>query len=84
MKRKHPPGNVLSAHKVTIHIIEEFIAIDIAVVIGRRNGQRMIIKQPRTETANDEVMPLKRLMNWRRLVYPAGYWFEIMNAERKG
>src|ERR1700729_2061540 len=74
---------MLTAHKVTIHIIEEFIAIDIAVVIRRRNGQRMIIKQPRTETADNEVMPLKRLMDRRRLMYPARYWFKIMNAERK-
>ena len=49
MERKHPSGDVLATHKVAIHIIKQFVAVDITVVIWRRDGQRMIVEQPRTK-----------------------------------
>ncbi len=40
----HTPCYVLAAHKITVYIIQQFIAVDIAVVIRRRDGLGMIIE----------------------------------------
>src|SRR5258708_5780476 len=44
----------------------------------------MIIKQAGTKRTDHEVMPFKGLMDWRRLMYPAGDRFKVVNAKRKG
>jgi hypothetical protein len=43
MQGDHATGNMFSAHKFTIHVVQYFIAVDIAVIIRSGNGIRVII-----------------------------------------
>src|SRR5688572_22759447 len=81
VQRDHPTRDVLPAHKIAIHVIQYFVAVDIAVIIWRGYGVRVIIVEPRYKTADHEIMRLERLVNGRRLVYPPRDRFKIMYAE---
>jgi hypothetical protein len=84
MQGDHPAGDMLAAHKVTIHVIQEFIAVDIAVIVRRRNALGMVVVHPGDEGADHKIVRFKGLMNGRRLVDPTRDGFEIMNAESEG
>src|SRR4051812_43814882 len=81
MQGDHAPGYVLTTHKIAIHIIQHFIAVDIAVVIRGRYRLRVIVEQAWTERTYHIVIAFKGLVYRWRLVYPAGYGFKIMYAE---
>lgn len=49
--------NVISAHKITIHIIQQLIAVDVAMVIRRRNGIGMIIINRGTKLQITKFLP---------------------------
>src|SRR4051812_38907953 len=83
MQRDHAAGHILTAHKITIYIIQYFITVDIAVVIGSRHRLRMIIEQPRTKRTYHEIIALKSLVYRWWLVHATGDGFKIMNAECK-
>ncbi len=83
MQGDHPLCHVLPAHEVTIHIIQQLIAVDIAVVVGGGYCPGMIVEQSWTKRTYYKVMPLESLVHRRRLMYPPGYRLEIMNAEGK-
>jgi hypothetical protein len=80
----HAPLHVLAAHEVAIHIVEHLVAVDVAVVVGRRDGQRVVIVQARHERADDEVVRLEGLVHRRRLVYPPGDGLEIVDGKSVG
>ncbi len=80
----HPFLYMFTAHKVAIDVVEHFIAVDIAVIIGRRDSQRMVIEQSRHKRANDEVAAGEGLVYGGRLMDPAGNGFKIVNGERIG
>src|SRR5690554_3869466 len=73
--------HMAAAHKIPSHIIEYLIRIHIAMIIGSRNGLRVIIIQSRAKTTQHESIGFKGLMHWRWLVYPSGNGFKIMNRE---
>ena len=81
MKGDHTAGYHFSAHKISVNIINQFITINIAVVIGHWNGQRMIIEKPGYKTAYDKIVSLKCDMYRRRLVYASCNGFEIQNRK---
>ena len=37
MQGDHPPGDMFAAHKIAVDIIQELIAVDIAVIVWSRN-----------------------------------------------
>src|ERR1700722_7831954 len=65
----HPPGNMFTAHKIAVDIIQDLVTVDIAVIVGSRNRKRMIIKKPRTKRTDHIVMSFERLMHRRRLMH---------------
>src|SRR6202012_3180739 len=83
MQRDHPLGHILPAHEVPVHIIQQFVTVDIAMVIGRRNSLGMIVEQPGTKRTDYKIMPLEGLVHRRRLMYPPVNKLEIMKAEGK-
>jgi hypothetical protein len=84
VKGEHAPFNMFSAHKIAVYIIKHFIRINVGVVVGRRDGQGMIIKKPWNEGANDEIMPIEGLMHRRWLVYTPGDGLKIMETKGVG
>src|SRR5436189_6094701 len=83
MQRDHSSRNVFATHEITIYIVYNFIAVYITMIIWCRNRHRVIIKQARTERANDEIVRFERLVNRRRLVHSSRYRFKIVNGECK-
>ena len=84
MKGEHPAGDMFAAHEIPIDIIQQLVAVDIAVIVGSRNTLRMVIVHPGDERTNDEIMRLEGLMYGWRLVHPAGDRFKIVDAEGEG
>ncbi len=71
---------MLTAHKVAIYIIQYFIAIYVAVVVGGRYCIGVIIEQAGYKRAYYKIMRIECLVYWRRLVYAAGYGLKIVYA----
>src|SRR5689334_19461091 len=72
---------MLAAHKITIHIIQYFIAIYIAMVVRSRYRLRMIIIHAGYKGTDYKRIGFECLVSRRRHVYPAGDWFKIMNRK---
>jgi hypothetical protein len=43
VKRHVTLRNIIAAHKITIYIVEYLVGINVAVIIGGRNSQRMVV-----------------------------------------
>src|SRR5450432_1519811 len=84
MQGNHTSCYLFTAHKVAIHIIQYFVAIDIAMVVGNRNRQGMVVKKTRNKTTYDKVVAFKSNMNRRWLVYPSRDRFKIQDGENIG
>src|SRR5690606_11353092 len=73
--------NVVAAHKIPVHVIQNFICIDIAVVVRRGYGFRMVVVHSWHKRTDYKVSAFKLLMNRRWHVYPAGNGLKIKNGE---
>src|SRR5687768_4347421 len=81
MQRKGSPFNSAAAHKISLRVIQHFIAVYVAVVVWSGNRERMIIEKPRNKRTDHEIPSLKCLMHGRRLVDTSGDRFEIVDGE---
>src|SRR5207244_394493 len=70
-----------AAHKITVNIIDHFIAVDVAVIVRCGNTLRMIIEEARHKTAHNKIVRLKSLMYWRLMMYTTCNRFKIVNAK---
>ena len=77
-------GNAGTTHKIPFHIVEQLITVHIAVGIGRRDGQFVIVEQTGAEGTDDKSRPVKGLMHGRRLMHLAGNGHEIPDIENPG
>ena len=73
--------DVVSAHEITIYIIQHFIGIDVAVIIRRWNRIRMVIIQTWNKRANYKCAGFKGLMHRRRLMDSSCNRLEIVNRK---
>src|SRR6478672_5212269 len=83
MQSNHTSCNIFAAHEIAVNIIDNFIAVDVTVIIGRRNTLRMIIEKSRHKTAYNKIVCLKSLMHRRRLMHTTGDGLKVVNAERE-
>ena len=56
--------DIVPAHEITIHIVEDLVGVDIAVVIGRRDGFGMVVIQARDEGADHELVGFELLLRF--------------------
>ena len=73
-----------TAHEVAGDVVDDLVAVDVGVVVGGRDGQRVVVELPRHEGADDEVLALEGLVDGRRLVDPSGDRLEIADVEDVG
>ena len=81
MQRNMAFFNIVSTHKITIHIIQHFITVNIAVIIWCRNAIWMIIVQSRNKATNYKRCRFESLMYRGRLMHASCDGFEIVNRE---
>ena len=77
----HATFYVLATHKVTIHIVQHFVAVYIAVVVWGRYGERVIVVQPWHKRAHHKVVRIKCLVHGWWLVHAACNGFKVVYAE---
>src|SRR5450432_2120313 len=44
MQGEHSAGDMLTAHEVAVHIIEQLVTVDITVIIRRRDSLRVVVE----------------------------------------
>ena len=71
-------------HEVAADVVHDLFAVDVRVVVRRRDRKRVVIELARHERADDEVRSLEGLVHRRWLVDPPGDRFEIADIERPG
>ena len=81
MEGEHTPGYLFAAHKITVDIVKQFVAVYIAVVIGDRDRKRMVVEHPGNKGANNKITPLKSQVHRWRLMYAAGYGLKIVDGK---
>src|SRR5665213_4246692 len=84
MQADHAPRYRLPAHKIPVDIVEHFIAVDIAVVVGHGNRERVIVEQAWHKAADHKIVRFKGLMHGRRLMNPPSNGFEVVYRKRIG
>ena len=84
VQRDHALFYVFTAHEIAIDVVEHLIAVDVAMVVRRRDGLRVVVVQARHEGADYKVAGGKGLVHGGRLVHPAGDGLEVVNAESIG
>ena len=82
VERNLSVAGVVARHKIAIHVVQNFVGVDIGVVVRRRNGIRVVVVQARHERANYKIAAFKSLVYWRRHVYSACQGLEIADIER--
>ena len=70
-------------HEVAFHVVDDFVGIDVGVVVRRRNRERVVVEQARHERAHHEARAVERLMHRRRLMHAAGDRLEVVDVERE-
>src|SRR5215470_2285017 len=83
MHREGGWADALARHEVALHVVDDFVGIDVRMVVRRGNRERMVVEEPWDERAHHEARALEGLMYWRRLMHAPGDRFEIANVERK-
>ena len=81
MQRKRTDFDSLARLVVALDIVEDLVGIEVGVVVGNHDRQRMKIERARAERTDDEVVRLEGLMRWRRHVVLANDWAEIVDVE---
>ncbi len=72
---------IVSAHKIPIHVVQNFFGINVGVVVRRRNGEGVVIVEAWAKTANHKAFAFKGLVNRGRLMNAAGDGFKIIDTE---
>src|SRR6266566_573419 len=73
-----------TAHEIARDVVDDLVGVDVGVVVGRGNRERVVVELTRDEAADDEVARLEGQMNRRGLVDAAGYRLEVLDVEGKG
>src|SRR5262249_46317856 len=73
--------DALARHEVALDIVQHLVAVDIRVIIWRRDRQRVVVELARHERAEYEVWPFERLVYRRRLMNAPGNRLEILDIE---
>src|SRR3989442_6282314 len=81
MERERSYVYASSARKVSAHIVQNLVTVDVAVIVGDRDGLGMIIQLPRHKGEYVESRSFERLMNWWRLMDSAGQGFEVVHIK---
>src|SRR6185437_332382 len=81
MERNRAGFDALTAAKIAADVVDHLVRVDVAVIVGHRHRFGMVVQLARAERADDEVRPLERLMNWRRLMDATRNRLEIVDAE---
>ncbi len=68
-----------TAHEVSFGVVQNFIAIDVAMIVRRWYRQRMVIEKSRHKRTDHKIVRLECLMYWRWLMNAACYGFEFVN-----
>src|SRR5687768_14554431 len=53
--------NSAPRHEITFYVVDDFVRVDVRMVIGRGNGERVIVEQPWNEGTEHESWTVKRL-----------------------
>ena len=72
------------AAEVAVDIIEHFVAVNVAVVVGHRDRERMVVQFARDKGADDKVGSLEGLVDRRRLVDTTSDGLEVADIEDPG
>src|SRR5688572_13734884 len=74
----------LPRHEVAPDVIDDLVRVHVRVVVGSRDGERVVIEQPRDEGADHEPRPVERLVDGRRLMDAPGDRLEVLDVEGVG
>src|SRR5690625_697351 len=83
MQRDRPltdPG-ALAGLVVTAAVEHHLVGVDVGVVVGDRDRQRVVVDLAGHEVAHHEVLPLEHLVHRGRLVHTAGDRLEVVDIE---
>ena len=75
-------ARALAGLVVAVDVEHDLVGVDVRVVVGHRDRQRVVVDLARHEVADDEVVALEDLVHRRRLVHPAGDRLEVGDVER--
>jgi hypothetical protein len=75
--------HALPRHELARHVVDDLVGVDVGVVVGRRDGLRVVVEEPRHERAQHEAGAVERLVHGWRLVDTAGDWLEVVDVERE-
>ena len=81
MDRERRDLHAAPAHEVAGDVIDHLVAVDVRVVVRRRDRQGVVVELARHERADDEIPSLERLVDRRRLVDPARDRLEVGDVE---
>ena len=72
MRRNMPQSNVITAHKIAIHVINHLVRIYIAVVVWRWNRLWMVVVKARDKRTHHKSVGMEGLMHrWRLMDSPS-------------
>src|SRR5687768_13370174 len=75
--------NSAPRHEIPFYVVDDFVRVDVRMVIGRGDGEWVIVEQPWNERTEHESWTVKGLMHGRWLVDAARYRLEVFDVERK-
>ena len=58
----------LAGAEFVVYVVEDFVGVDIGVVVGHGDGLRVVVEKPWAEATDNEVVPIESLMDRRRHV----------------
>src|SRR5690242_15893209 len=70
----------LPAHELARRVVQHFVGVDVAVIVGSRHRFGMKVVRPRAERADDEAIALESLMHRRWLVDAPDDWLEVVDV----
>ncbi len=76
--------DAFATHELAAGVVEHFIRVDVAVVVGSRHRLRVKIVGTRTKGTDDEAVALEGLVNRGRLMHPADNGLEVLDVEGPG
>ena len=79
--RPLPDAGPLARLVVAAAVEHHLVGVDVRVVVGHRDRQRVVVHLARHERADDEAGALEDLVHGRRLVHAAGDGLEVADVE---
>ncbi len=79
--RPDPDAGALARLVVPGDVEHHLVGVDVRVVVGHRDGERVVVDLAGHEVADHEVVALEDLVHRRRLVHPAGDRLEVRDVE---